>query len=69
MPVGLADDHNDMISVEGVAEPESVATWINNFFGFKYKLLGFMVLILCAWNVVFHICAALALRFFNFQKR
>jgi hypothetical protein len=64
-----ADDHNDLLTVEGVAEPESVATWINNFFGFKYKLLGYEVLILCGWNVAFHLCAALALKFFNFPKR
>ena len=43
MSVWPADDHNDLIAVEGVAEPESVATWINNYFGFKYKLLGYEV--------------------------
>lgn len=60
----FGDLQNIMIDTD-----ETVKQFLRRYFGFKHDFLGVVAVMTVAFPVVFGLTFALAIKFFNFQKR
>lgn len=67
----LADVENERVAVMGVPEDQrpTVAAYIEQNYGIRHDFIGWVVLILCAYIIVFLGVAAGALKKLNFQQK
>ncbi|XP_049934466.1 ABC transporter G family member 31 isoform X2 [Nymphaea colorata] len=62
-------DLHDTISSAGGTTTVTISSFLNDYFGFEYRLLGLAAVVVVGFAVLFAVIFALAIKLFNFQKR
>ncbi|KAF3791142.1 ABC transporter G family member 32 [Nymphaea thermarum] len=62
-------DLHDTIGSAGGTTAVTISSFLNDYFGFEYRLLGLAAVVVVGFAVLFAVIFALAIKLFNFQKR
>ena len=65
----VGDLSDQFITLNGETTPISVPQFLRQQFDYRHDWLGWVVLILLGWIIVFWLLGAYAFKRFNFQKR
>lgn len=62
-------DLHDTIGSAGGTTIVTISSYLKDYFGFEYRLLGLAAVVVVGFAVIFAVIFALAIKLFNFQKR